>query len=35
VIVGERTNVLGSRKFKELIAAGESDQAAEIAPAER
>ena len=30
VIVGERTNVLGSRKFKELIAAGEIDQAAEI-----
>jgi len=30
VIVGERTNVLGSRKFKKLIAAGEFEQAAEI-----
>jgi 5-methyltetrahydrofolate--homocysteine methyltransferase len=30
VIVGERTNVLGSRKFKKLIAAGEYEQAAEI-----
>jgi 5-methyltetrahydrofolate--homocysteine methyltransferase len=30
VLVGERTNVLGSRKFKELIAAGEFDQAAEV-----
>ena len=34
VIVGERTNVLGSRKFKELIAAGEIDQAAEIGRAQ-
>jgi 5-methyltetrahydrofolate--homocysteine methyltransferase len=30
VVVGERTNVIGSRKFKELIAAGEWEQAAEI-----
>ncbi len=30
VIVGERTNVLGSRKFKKLIAAGDYEQAAEI-----
>ncbi len=34
VIVGERTNVLGSRKFKELIAAGEFDQAAEVGRAQ-
>ena len=31
VLVGERTNVLGSRKFKRLIAAGEFEAAAEIA----
>ncbi|HJQ82607.1 MAG TPA: methionine synthase [Candidatus Binatia bacterium] len=30
VIVGERTNVIGSRKFKELIVAGDLDQAAEL-----
>jgi 5-methyltetrahydrofolate--homocysteine methyltransferase len=30
VIVGERTNVIGSRKFKELIIAGDLDQAAEV-----
>ncbi len=30
VIVGERTNVLGSRKFKELIAAGKIEEASEI-----
>jgi 5-methyltetrahydrofolate--homocysteine methyltransferase len=30
VIVGERTNVLGSRKFKRLVAAGDVEQAAEI-----
>src|SRR3989454_5451121 len=30
VVVGERTNVIGSRKFKELIVAGDLDQAAEI-----
>src|SRR3989449_3817067 len=30
VIVGERTNVIGSRKFKELIVAGDLDQAAEV-----
>ncbi|MBI4563592.1 MAG: methionine synthase [Planctomycetes bacterium] len=30
LIVGERTNVLGSRKFKELIARGEHEKAAEI-----
>src|SRR5512139_363415 len=34
VIVGERTNVLGSRKFKDLIAAGEFDQAAEVGRAQ-
>jgi 5-methyltetrahydrofolate--homocysteine methyltransferase len=34
VIVGERTNVLGSRKFKDLIAAGEIDQAAEVGRAQ-
>lgn len=31
VIVGERTNVIGSRKFKELITAEKFDEAAEIA----
>jgi 5-methyltetrahydrofolate--homocysteine methyltransferase len=30
VIVGERTNVLGSRKFKRLVAAGKLEEAAEI-----
>jgi 5-methyltetrahydrofolate--homocysteine methyltransferase len=30
VIVGERTNVLGSRKFKRLISASKFDEAAEI-----
>src|SRR5213593_670349 len=30
VVVGERTNVIGSRKFKELVVAGDLDQAAEI-----
>jgi len=30
VVVGERTNVIGSRKFKELIVAGDLDQAAEV-----
>ncbi len=30
VIVGERTNVIGSRKFKELVVAGDLDQAAEV-----
>ena len=34
MIVGERTNVLGSRKFKELIAAGKIDQAAEVGRAQ-
>ena len=34
VIVGERANVLGSRKFKDLIAAGEIDQAAEVGRAQ-
>ncbi len=34
VIVGERTNVLGSKKFRELIAAGEIDQAAEVGRAQ-
>jgi len=34
VLVGERTNVLGSRKFKRLVAAGDWDAAAEIARAQ-
>lgn len=34
VLVGERTNVLGSRKFKELIAAGDFEQAAEVGRAQ-
>ena len=34
VLIGERTNVLGSRKFKQLIAAGELDAAAEVARAQ-
>ncbi|MGE4232880.1 MAG: methionine synthase [Bacteriovoracia bacterium] len=31
VLVGERTNVIGSKKFKELIVAGKYDDASEIA----
>jgi 5-methyltetrahydrofolate--homocysteine methyltransferase len=31
LLVGERTNVIGSKKFRELIAAGELEAAAEIA----
>jgi 5-methyltetrahydrofolate--homocysteine methyltransferase len=34
VIVGERTNVLGSKKFKELIRDGKFDEATEIAKAQ-
>ncbi|MEQ1876994.1 MAG: methionine synthase [Bdellovibrionia bacterium] len=34
VLVGERTNVIGSRKFKELIVAGKFDEAAEVAKAQ-
>ncbi len=34
VIVGERTNVIGSKKFKELIVAGGYDEASEIARAQ-
>jgi 5-methyltetrahydrofolate--homocysteine methyltransferase len=34
VIVGERTNVLGSKKFKQLIAAGKIDEAAEVGRAQ-
>jgi 5-methyltetrahydrofolate--homocysteine methyltransferase len=30
VVVGERTNVIGSKKFKELVVAGDLDQAAEV-----
>src|SRR5689334_5006313 len=30
IVVGERTNVIGSRKFKELVIAGDLDQAAEV-----
>ena len=31
VIVGERTNVIGSRQFRELVAAGKYEEASEIA----
>jgi len=34
LLVGERTNVLGSRKFKRLIAEGKFDEASEIARAQ-
>ncbi|HVS03027.1 MAG TPA: methionine synthase [Thermoanaerobaculia bacterium] len=34
LLVGERTNVLGSRRFKELVQAGEWEQAAEIGRAQ-
>ena len=34
VLVGERTNVLGSRRFKRLVAEGQFDAAAEIARAQ-
>ena len=34
LLVGERTNVLGSRKFKELVAAGEWEQAGEVGRAQ-
>ncbi len=34
VLVGERTNVLGSRKFKRLVAEGQYEAAAEIARAQ-
>ena len=34
VIVGERTNVLGSRKFKELIATGKIEEASEVGRAQ-
>ena len=34
MIVGERTNVLGSRKFKELIAAGKIEEASEVGRAQ-
>ncbi len=34
VIVGERTNVLGSRKFKRLIAEGKYEEAAEVGRAQ-
>jgi 5-methyltetrahydrofolate--homocysteine methyltransferase len=34
LIVGERTNVIGSKKFKELIVAGQLDDASEIARAQ-
>ncbi|MEX0878927.1 MAG: methionine synthase [Thermoanaerobaculia bacterium] len=34
VLVGERTNVLGSRKFKRLVAEGQFETAAEIARAQ-
>ncbi len=34
LLVGERTNVLGSRKFKELVAASEWEQAGEVGRAQ-
>ena len=34
MIVGERTNVIGSRKFKELIVAEQFEDASEIARAQ-
>jgi 5-methyltetrahydrofolate--homocysteine methyltransferase len=34
LLVGERTNVLGSRRFKELVAAGDFEAAAEIGRAQ-
>ena len=34
IMVGERTNVIGSRKFKRLIAEGKFEEAAEIARAQ-
>ena len=34
LLVGERTNVLGSRKFKELVAAGQWEQAGEVGRAQ-
>jgi 5-methyltetrahydrofolate--homocysteine methyltransferase len=34
LLVGERTNVLGSRAFKQLIAAGEHERAAEVGRAQ-
>lgn len=34
VIVGERTNVIGSKKFKDLIVAGQLEEASEIARAQ-
>jgi 5-methyltetrahydrofolate--homocysteine methyltransferase len=34
IMVGERTNVIGSRKFKRLIAEGKMEEAAEIARAQ-
>ncbi len=34
IIVGERTNVIGSKKFKELIVAGQVEDASEIARAQ-
>ena len=34
LLVGERTNVLGSRKFKQLVAAGDHETAAEVGRAQ-
>ncbi|SEK42133.1 methionine synthase (B12-dependent) [Stigmatella aurantiaca] len=34
IIVGERTNVIGSKKFKELVAAGQYEDASEVARAQ-
>uniref|UniRef100_UPI003EBCB214 hypothetical protein n=1 Tax=Bacillus cytotoxicus TaxID=580165 RepID=UPI003EBCB214 len=34
LFVGERTNVIGSRKFKRLVAEGNFEEAAEVARAQ-
>ena len=34
MLIGERTNLIGSRKFKELIKSGKFDEAAEVARAQ-
>jgi 5-methyltetrahydrofolate--homocysteine methyltransferase len=34
LLIGERTNVLGSRKFKQMIAAGDYEEAAEVGRAQ-
>ncbi|MFJ1245185.1 dihydropteroate synthase, partial [Bacillus amyloliquefaciens] len=34
LLVGERTNVIGSKKFRDLIAAGQYEEASDIARAQ-